>query len=522
MTAMRRPVLVFLLLLLLAACRSPEAPSSLPSISDPTPAIPRAAASTPPVLLTATSLLPTAAARPTVPAPSPSPTLILQPTLTFTPPPVSFYDPAGCRKPPDGKKRLEVNGWVINERTLAMLQYAKELYAGPVDITAAAITQGSYHDNGAASFGTHLGGGAVDLAIFQPGTWSVDFAHLQRLVRALRTAGFAAWVRDLNEVFPGSGYHIHAIAIGDPELSKEAVDQLTGPDGYFRGYNGLPKPDGKPVADRDGGMVLCAWMLDLGYKDLRADPSQPLELGPAADWPQRLLQASINFQTTTTDQTLALARSLDYLPGKAESPATMDGPLAAALWRAAGLLPGSLNKANLLGSYVYSSHRMETLWAMLPPDDYAHFHFEAAPQAFDFSTWRLQPGDLVELKRSSGQARMFVVTEMGPGGKIYTVTTQKDAAGGWRVERLLLYDPARSDAGMLQEEWVAGYTTLDVLRYRWIDLPSGAPVSYKLQPGESLPELAARFGVDLKEILSANPGLDAAHPQVGELVSIPH
>lgn len=510
MIQMRRSVFALLLLLWLTACSTPQAPSSLPAGSDPTPAI-----------LGAASLLPTASALPAVLAPSPSPTRTAPPAPTLTLPPVSFYDPAGCRKPPDGKKRLEVNGWVLNERTLAMLQYAKELYAGPIDITAAAITQGSYHDNGAASFGTHLGGGAVDLAIFLPGTWTVDFAHLQRLVRALRTAGFAAWVRDLNEVFPGSGYHIHAIAIGDPELSKEAVDQLTGPDGYFRGYNGLPKPDGQPAADRDGGLVLCAWMLDLGYKDLRADPTQLLGLGPASDWQQRLLQASLNFQTTTPDQSLALARSLDYLPGTAESPATMDGPLAGALWRAAGLLPGGLNKANLLGSYVYSSHRMETLWSMLPPDDYAHFHFEAALQSFDFSTWRLQPGDLVELKRSSGQARMFVVTEMDSDGKTDTVTTQKDAAGRWRVERLLLYDPVQPDAGMLREEWAAGYTTLDVLRYRWIDLPTGTLVSYTLQPGETLPELAARFGADLKTMIRANPGLDAAHPQVGERVSIP-
>jgi hypothetical protein len=32
--------------------------------------------------------------------------------------------------------------------------------------------------------------------------------------------------------------HIHAIAIGDSDLSPAAQEQLTGPAGYLRGYDG--------------------------------------------------------------------------------------------------------------------------------------------------------------------------------------------------------------------------------------------------------------------------------------------
>jgi hypothetical protein len=47
-------------------------------------------------------------------------------------------------------------------------------------------------------------------------------------------------------------------------------EQLTGKAGYFRGYSGLPvEAGGVPTADRYGGPVLCQWMLDLGYRDLR-------------------------------------------------------------------------------------------------------------------------------------------------------------------------------------------------------------------------------------------------------------
>jgi hypothetical protein len=151
-----------------------------------------------------------------------------------------------------------------------MLQHAADLYGGEIEITGYAITQGSYHDNGAASFGTHLGGGAVDLSVMRKGTYTILTTEIRKLLPALRVAGFAAWYRIADELYPGSPYHIHAIAIGDKELSQPAQDQLTGPAGYFRGFSGLPPKDGqRPSPDRFGGPILCQWMIDLGYKDLR-------------------------------------------------------------------------------------------------------------------------------------------------------------------------------------------------------------------------------------------------------------
>ncbi len=179
-------------------------------------------------------------------------------------------EPAGCLRPPDDYARITVNDWVLNQRTVAMLQHAADLYGGELEITGYAITQGSYHDNGAASFGTHLGGGAVDLSVMRKGTYTVLPAEVRKLLPALRAAGFAAWYRIADELYPGSPYHIHAIAIGDQELSQAARDQLTGRAGYFRGFSGLPPKDGQPpTPDRFGGHTLCQWMIDLGYKDLR-------------------------------------------------------------------------------------------------------------------------------------------------------------------------------------------------------------------------------------------------------------
>jgi hypothetical protein len=194
------------------------------------------------------------------------PTLTPSATASITPTP----EPFGCQKPLDDYTRVEINGWTINRRTQAMLVHAQELYGGELDITEYGITQGSYHDNGSASFGTHLGGGAIDLSVMRRGTWTVLWDDVDPLLHALRVAGFAAWLREYYELYPDSAVHIHAIAIGDQELSQAAQDQLTGAAGYFRGFNGLPiDMYGDPKADRYGGPILCQWMIDLGYQDLR-------------------------------------------------------------------------------------------------------------------------------------------------------------------------------------------------------------------------------------------------------------
>jgi len=237
-----------LLALILAGCLGQSQQTSTPN-----PSLTGAQTPFPPTL-TATAV------------PSRTPTLMPSPTGTVT----STPEPDGCLKPPDDYTRVEVNGWTLNQRTLAMLAHAQHLYDGELEITGHAITQGSYHDNGAASFGTHLGGGAVDLSVLRRGTYSVLWDDIEPLLRALRAAGFAAWLREYGELYSDSPLHIHAIAIGDRELSPAANEQLTGEAGYFRGSSGLPVAlYGTPTSDRYGGPILCQWMIDLGYQDLR-------------------------------------------------------------------------------------------------------------------------------------------------------------------------------------------------------------------------------------------------------------
>ena len=215
------------------------------------------------------SLITTATFTPTV-IDSPSPTLIT-PSVTATITPTTAAD--GCQRPPDNYERISINGRVLNLRTYEMLEYAGGLYGGVIDITGQAITQGSYTSSVEASFGTHSGGGAVDLSVMYPGTYTIHEDDIEPLIRALRLAGFAAWYRDFDELYDGSPVHIHAIAIGDQELSFAARQQLTGPHGYFYGFNGLPVESGTPAPDPHGGPIICGWMVELGYPNKTATPT---------------------------------------------------------------------------------------------------------------------------------------------------------------------------------------------------------------------------------------------------------
>lgn len=209
----------------------------------------------------------TIAATPSI---TPFPTL----TVPLPPSPTPFQEPKGCLQPPNDYSRVQIGNATLNARTYWMLQRAQELYGGTIPITGAGITQGSYNPGVvSASFGTHDGGGAVDLTVRNiPYDYSIKWEDLPRLIDALRLAGFAAWYRDERE---GLVPHIHAIAIGDAELSPAAALQLTGPYGYFRGYDGYPRSDGIPLTARYGTVVICRWMLDMGYYDMRGEPLPP-------------------------------------------------------------------------------------------------------------------------------------------------------------------------------------------------------------------------------------------------------
>jgi hypothetical protein len=205
---------------------------------------------------------------PSATPPKPSATKRATPTSTSHPTASATTTETACLRPPDDYARAQLNGETLNGRTLWMLKRAAELYDGPADLLR--VTQGSYRSDVASSFGTHAGGGAVDISIRDPADpGSVLWDETEGMVQALRWAGFAAWYRPPGALRTGSPAHIHAIAIGDDELSPAAEEQLIGLSGYFRGMDGLPTQYGGPGPDPHGGPIICGWMKNAGYVDLR-------------------------------------------------------------------------------------------------------------------------------------------------------------------------------------------------------------------------------------------------------------
>lgn len=135
-------------------------------------------------------------------------------------------------------------GKKFDARTRDMLVEVDRLVGPHVPVRP---SQGSYSNSVSASAGTHSGGGAVDLS-------AKDLTSFQKdlLVFALRRVGFAAWRRTPNE---GKwNEHIHAIAIGGPDLASGAAKQVVA---YKAGLSGLKS--GKPDRHAALGAPVTTW-----------------------------------------------------------------------------------------------------------------------------------------------------------------------------------------------------------------------------------------------------------------------
>ena len=112
--------------------------------------------------------------------------------------------------------------------------------------------------------------GAVDISIRAKDESQniLSYDEAGDLVKALRQASFAAWLRLSQDLAPSQPLHIHAIAVGDHELSPPARLQLDGPEGYFQSMDGVLAAQGGPKHDRYGGPIVCDWMRELGFRSL--------------------------------------------------------------------------------------------------------------------------------------------------------------------------------------------------------------------------------------------------------------
>lgn len=129
-------------------------------------------------------------------------------------------------------RRVTFRGIVTDARTALRLRAAEKILKRRLR-----MAQGSFSTSVIASGNTHAGTGVVDVSTLWQGLTHADKIAI---VAALRTVGFAAWLR---EAAPGVwAEHIHAVAIGSGGLSPAAAAQVVA---YRNGFDGLAGMGGR-------------------------------------------------------------------------------------------------------------------------------------------------------------------------------------------------------------------------------------------------------------------------------------
>lgn len=160
--------------------------------------------------------------------------------------------------------RTTFRGATVDTQTAAMLTEVERLLGRRLR-----ITQGSWSTSVSASGGTHGGAGVVDIST-RDTTWAEDLDT----VRALRTVGFAAWIRSPDEgPWPE---HIHAVAVDVPGLAAAAARQVAA---ARAGRDGLAR--GGPDPHADLGVPVTTWA---DYQRTKEDDMPAPKDWTKADW----------------------------------------------------------------------------------------------------------------------------------------------------------------------------------------------------------------------------------------------
>jgi len=165
----------------------------------------------------------------------------------------------------------------------------------------------------------------------------------------------------------------------------------------------------------------------------------------------RLETVSRKFLASTDEQALQVARDLDYI-GINGQPATMCGPLSVAILQDAGLVDPYYDRANFYLLNPRPGFGDAYVESLFPSSRYLKIVEERVIKEVDYQTDPLCPGDFLYLfaGESGSYEHMLVVTRVDEFGRAYTVTNI-DFREGYRVEELMLYDPAQPGVGMFTD-----------------------------------------------------------------------
>ncbi len=437
------------------------------------------------------------ASNPTLPAPSPEPTRESQAL-----PEAEFAQPAGCLS------AAEQAGLSPEQ----MLAYADALLGFSRPLSERRLSRVW---NAAKGMNMALEAGVLALDVND----IRDAWRLQPALNALHVAGFAAFLRDDEH----DGTHILAISLNQaPPTAWES---------YAAGY----WSEGAPAGDRTilPGLRLtpCDWMVASGQA-----PDRAAGVMEAADWSQPdLAAAGAAYLAGTTEAAFEVAFEIDWLEnGKTESPVTMCGPLAWSICADGRLFPPGYGgwMEGPKSFWLPSPEKNGRPWSLFPPDTYIIQKIDQPLGSFDFSTYPLQPADIVyTYSGGDGFDHILVVTDVDETGRVYAVSNviRYKPEKLFTIEHVLLYDPNDPQAGFFHNEWCndlangrTGHKGFEVLRWNWRakDI-TGQAASDTVRAGDTLPLIAARWHTLPEAILQANGLEQGAQLLVGQELVIP-
>ena len=164
---------------------------------------------------------------------------------------------------------------------------------------------------------------------------------------------------------------------------------------------------------------------------------------------KRLASAALRYIAADEVKAIQVARSLGYLDHDGH-PASVCGPLAAAILRDAGLLSQyvDLHEFWLLNPRTGQS----VLERNFPRDAFIWYQTSQSTADYDFGAFPLKAGDFVYLYAGDPGSfeHMLIVSRLDEQGRPYAVTNI-NTPQGYVIQETLLYDPARPGVGQFYD-----------------------------------------------------------------------
>lgn len=474
--------------------------------------VPYAEPTQPAALPTVVAALSTpAASQASVEMPAPVPTRIpdlpVQASITGNLLTGGAGEPAGCLSSSEQAALMDAH---------AMLQHAQQLLAFS-DVLSDRLLPNSW--NAYTNLYSFDEFGALTLYVED-----IDNQFLvQRILNALHVSGFVAYLRKTSD----QGLHILAIPLIDPGVTQSNWAPYL--QAYWLSRTALPLGD--PYLQPAMKLPPCAWMFERGFAPAVDASWYTSDL---VGWPD-YTRAATSYLAPTNADAKRIAEQINWLGDRfPEGPDTMCGPLVWSILFDSGVFPPGWG-GWLVGSKVFwlaKPDKNGRPWSLFPKDSYRAYVFHEPLGKFDFSKFPLYPGDfLYTYSEKDGFDHMLVVTEVDGAGNVYTITNivKVDPERKTTIEHVLLLNNNDTTSGIARNEWAkdkingrTGHAGFEVFRWAWMEKDiSGQPVSYTVQPGDTVGIIAAYWKTPAQRIAGYN-GIETDTPlAVGQVLIIP-